>query len=199
MTDHPPHLSEAQRLACESFDLEATLAALPPHGSRQAAQTTQGQAGIRLRPNLVADLPDDLLREFATTTLGAVRCSERYLDALRVVLGNQADAERNGYRLELNTRVPFASEKTMRGILSQMEAAGIIHGVPVGLGQGRAQTVLCFTPCPEARSVVRSDAQALAVLIAMQRQREELDDKGRSGAQALRRPPATIEPGAVPF
>ena len=93
---------------------------------------------------LQADISDDLLREFARDTLGAQRCSEQYLDALRVVLGNQAHAERWGYVLEMNVRVPFASVQTMRTIIQQMQKAGITFGRLVALGQGRSQEVQCF-------------------------------------------------------
>lgn len=99
----------------------------------------------RLTARHRADIPDDLLREFARETLGAKRCSAEYLEALRVVLGNQAWAEQRGIRLELNTRVDFASERTMRTIVSQMEAAGVTHGWTVGLGAGRVQTVQTWT------------------------------------------------------
>ena len=99
----------------------------------------------RLTARHRADIPDDLLREFARETLGAKRCSAEYLEALRVVLGNQAWAEQRGIRLELNTRVDFASERTMRTIVSQLEAAGVTHGWTVGLGAGRVQTVQTWT------------------------------------------------------
>jgi hypothetical protein len=137
-----PRPTQAQLLARESFDLDEVMARLPPAGPSWTR--TAGQAGLRLRGHLVADISDDLLREVAREALGAMRCSEKYLDALRVVLGNQADAERHGYRLELNVRVSFASEKVMRTILDQMRTAGLTVGVTVGLGAGRCQTVQCF-------------------------------------------------------
>lgn len=138
-------VAERQRRACESFDLEATLAALPPYSPAvDTAPSVRGAAGVRLRGHLVADVSDELLREMARTTLGAVRCSEQYLDALRVVLGNQAEADRYGYVLELNQRVSFAPARVMRTIIDQMQAAGVTFGVLVSLGQGRTQVVQCY-------------------------------------------------------
>jgi hypothetical protein len=81
----------------------------------------------------------------ARETLGAVRCSEQYLDALRIILGNQAQAEKYGYVLEMNQRVSFASPKVMRTIIDQMQAAGVSFGSVVGLGSGRSQVVQCFS------------------------------------------------------
>lgn len=111
---------------------------------RQAeAHSSQGSAGYRLRPHLSASLPEPLLREIATDTLGAVRCSRKYLDALRIVIGNQADAELFGYLLELNTRTPFATTKTMRTILGQLEAVGLTFKKRMALGHGRVQYIHC--------------------------------------------------------
>lgn len=135
-----------------SFDLDAAFAALPPATpSGSTSPTYRGQAGIRLRPYHVADISDVVLREFARETLGAARCSESYLDALRVVLGNQADAERFGYVLEMNRRTSFATERTMRTIIEQMEAAGITKGVTVGLGEGRVQVVQVYHGDPSMK------------------------------------------------
>jgi hypothetical protein len=141
----PAYTPEQQRIARESFDLEATLANLPPYSpENNTAPSHRGQAGVRLRAHLVADISDELLREVARETLGAHRCSEGYLDALRVVLGNQAEAERYGYVLEMNRRVSFAPEQVMRTIIDQMQAAGITFGKVVKLGRGRQQLVQCF-------------------------------------------------------
>ena len=136
-------VSAAQQRARKEFDLDAAMAALPPH-SPTAVQSFKGSAGVRLRPHLVASISDDLLREFARETLKAARMSEQYLDALRVVLGNQAEAERMGYVLELNIRVPFAPERVMRTIIDQMRRAGLTFGERVALGAGRTQVVQCF-------------------------------------------------------
>ncbi|CAN5331017.1 hypothetical protein BH09PSE5_BH09PSE5_06860 [soil metagenome] len=138
-------LTEKQRLARESFDLDAAMAALPPYGPLDLAPAShRGEGGIRLRASLAADISDGLLREFARETLGAVRCSEQYLDALRIVLGNQAAAELHGYTLEMNQRVSFAPQRVMRTIIDQMQAAGVSFGSVVGLGNGRSQVVQCF-------------------------------------------------------
>lgn len=142
----PPQSSclapEALR-ARETFDLEAAMLALPP---ATPLTSTSGNVGTRLRPYLSADISEDLLRDFATETLGAQRCSPQYLAALRIVLGNQAHAERKGYPLEMNLRVAFATERVMRTIIDQMKAAGITDSVTVQLGHGRTQTVQRFAP-----------------------------------------------------
>lgn len=146
----PGWLTLAQRKAREEFDLKAALECLPAWGTVRNDGGTRdhddhrGNAGTRLRPHLRSDLDDDLLREFAWASLGAQRCSMRYLDALRVVLGNQAHAERHGYLLEMNLRATFATERTMRTIIDQMRAAGITFGKAVHLGGGRIQVVQCF-------------------------------------------------------
>ena len=88
-------LAQAQRVAREKFNLDEAMAALPTESKR--TPTILGTAGYRLRGQERADISDDLLREFATEILGAIRISAQYLDALRVVLGNQAHAERHGY------------------------------------------------------------------------------------------------------
>lgn len=105
----------------------------------------KGPAGIRLQARFRADISDELLREFATDRLGAERCSAQYLEVLRVVLGNQANAEKCGHVLEMNQRVPFATPRVMRTVIDQMRAGRISFGAVVGLGQGRSQTVQCFS------------------------------------------------------
>jgi len=118
------------------------MAALPSGQPCEARQT--GTAGIRLRGHLTCSLSEDLLREFAREELGCRRISEKYLAALRVVLGNQAQAERDRYTLEMNIRTTFAPERAMRSIIDQMRDAGITEGVRSLLGTGKAQTVQCF-------------------------------------------------------
>lgn len=144
-------VAEAVRLGKEQdararFDFEAAWAALPPPCAAPTPTKPKGAAGHRLRAHLRTSWPEPLLKEFARDTLGAVRIRDGYLDALRVVLGNQAHAERHGYTLEQNTRVDFTTEKVMRTINAQMKAAGITQDRTVGLGAGRAQTVQCFVP-----------------------------------------------------
>lgn len=172
MTTNPTHSSEvissafgmraadlerrdkAQR-AQLSFDFDAAWAALPPPSCSAPSVRAKGAAGQRLRGNLRTTWPEPLLVEFARETLGAQRISSRYLDALRVMLGNQAHAERGGYTLEQNLRVDFASVQVLRTINAQMQAAGITTAVLVTLGSGRVQTVQCFTPewKPRAQSL----------------------------------------------
>ncbi len=109
------------------------------------------------------------MREFARDTLGAKRMSKQYLDALRVVLGNKADASCRRYVLELNIRVPFAAERVMRTIIDQMKRAGLTYGQGVALGNGRTQVVQCFGP----RRQECADEDAPAELEADLRREEE--------------------------
>ena len=137
-------LTQAQQAAREKFNLDEAMAALPTESKR--TPTPQGAAGYRLRGQERADIPDDLLREFAQDTLGAVRISAQYLEALRVVLGNQAHAERNGYTLEMNVRTTFAPDWVMRNIINQMRAARITTSRRVSLGGDRTQVVQVYEP-----------------------------------------------------
>ena len=171
-------MTDAQRKARESFDLDTAMAALPPDGPGRVPTSDRGAAGVRLRACYVADISDDLLREMARETLGATRCSEQYLDALRVILGNQAQAEKYGYVLEMNQRVSFASQKVMRTIIDQMQAAGVSFGSVVGLGAGRSQVVQCFS------GKVGSHRDPVAELEHRDRQQEAADDIRREAAMA---------------
>lgn len=183
----PLGISEAALKAREAFALDAEMAQAdidhPPTGSPQSAK---GAAGVRLRAHLASDISDGLLREFARDTLGSVRCSRQYLDTLRIVLGNQADAEQKGYVLEMNQRVPFAPAKLMRTILGQMQAAGITFGTVVGLGEGRSQVVQCFdnsARVPYMGDNVSHDVAA-AALERIERAQEGKNDARRDAAIA---------------
>lgn len=132
----------AQQAARDGFDLDAAMAALSAYRSLPALQPP-ADGRHRLQPGLRSGLTAHELRELARE-LGAQRASTQYLDALCIVVGNQARAQRFGYVLELNVRVPFTSERTMRTILRQTKAAGITFGRIVPLGQGRSQVVQCF-------------------------------------------------------
>ena len=173
-----PTLTEKQRAARAAFDLDAAMAALPPEGPACPSLSDRGAAGVRLRACFVADISDALLREMARETLGAVRCSEQYLDALRVILGNQAQAEKYGYVLEMNQRVSFASPNVMRTIIDQMQAAGVSFGSVGGYGQGRSQVVQCFS------GKVGSHRGPVAELEHRDRQQEAEDDARREAAEA---------------
>lgn len=156
--------------AREAFDLDAAMTALPPATPHTS---TSGNVGTRLRPYLAADIGDALLKECAQDALGAQRCSAQYLAALRIVLGNQAHAERRGYPLEMNLRVDFATERVMRTIIDQMKAAGITEGVTVQLGHGRSQTVQRFVPKagfaaprrPALSTMLRKEEAAMDLLL----------------------------------
>ena len=168
--------TDKQRTARASFDLDAAMAALPPAGP---SVSRKGAAGVRLSRHSAADISDSLLREFANGTLKATRCSEQYLDALRVVIGNQGEAERDGYSLEMNQRVDFAPPNVMRTIIRQMKAAGIGWGQVVSLGNGRTQVVRCFGVRPEPPTDGKAED-----LEAMYRKTEVEDDIRREAAEA---------------
>jgi hypothetical protein len=87
-----PHLTPAQAKARRDFDIERFLATL----SSLSTHSTWGAGGKRLQGHLKATMSDEDLRDFAREILGAVRIRAPYLDALRVVLGNQAEADRRG-------------------------------------------------------------------------------------------------------
>lgn len=123
-------------------DLEAAYAALPPPSPAWAS--LKGSVGQRLQERHTTNIPADLLKECAREELGAKRINDGYLATLRIVLGNQAHAERHGYDLELNVRTPFAQERPMRTILDQMAASGVTKGRSVLLGGGRRQVIQCF-------------------------------------------------------
>lgn len=173
----PPPPTERQLDARARFDINAAMAALP-RGSHWTSR--QGAAGVRPRPHLVANISDDLLREVAGCSLKAKRCSSSYLDALRIVLGNQADADRRGYVLEINQRNGFAPARVIRTIITQMQANEISWGHPVWLGPGRTSTVQCLGRDPtEAPEGGRSrDLQT------MYRLTEAGDERRREAAEA---------------
>ncbi len=148
------------------------MAALPPVTHK--APTIQGAAGRRLQERHTTNLSEDLLKEYARDDLGAQRISEKYLDALRIVLGNQAHALRYGYDVEMNQRVSFATPKVMRTIVDQMAAAGISQGKAVGLGNGRRQVIQCFSGNQERQPLAWSGDPA-EELERMYRSREAED------------------------
>lgn len=141
----------AQQAARDRFDLEGAMAALPDASSAGPISGLR-DSRQRLRPELRSGLSRESLRAVAVE-LGAQRAAPQYLDALCVVIGNQARAERLGYVLELPVRVPFTSARTMRTIRDQMKAARLTFDKVVQLGHGRSQVVQCFgharEPCSE--------------------------------------------------
>ena len=145
--------------------------------------------------------------QFARETLGARRCSRQYLDTLRIILGNQADAEQKGYVLEMNQRVSFAPQRVVRTITEQMRAAGITFSSVVGLGEGRSQVVQCFDNServPHLGDNV-SNAVAVAALERIERAQEAKDDARRDGAVSRggainpTRCPVSITDADVPY
>lgn len=205
----PAGLSLEALKAREAFDLDAAIAQVNiDHPAKGRPASANGAAGVRLRAHLTSSLSDDLLREFARDTLGAQRCSVLYLHVLRIVLGNQADAEQKGYVLELNRRVSFAPEKLMRTILGQMQAAGITFGSVVGLGEGRSQAVQCFDNSERVPYMGDnvSNAVAAAALERDNRAKETKDDTRREVAiakglypKAPRSWPSNITEADVPY
>ena len=139
-------MNASAQAAQENFDFDAAWAALPPPSVTFAEGSAEGAAGRRLQGRFRSTISEPLLREFARYVLKAQRLRPGYLDALWVVLGNQAHAECGGYTLEQNLRVDFASVQEMRTINDQMRAAGITKDHVVTLGAGRVQVVQCFTP-----------------------------------------------------
>lgn len=186
-----PHLTTAQATARQRFDLERCLASLPP--APQQPLAPHGAAGMRLRGHLNATISDDLLREFANEILGAARIGEPYLDALRVVLGNQAEADRKGYTLEMNIRTDFASEWIMRNIINQMSKAGLTQGMRVSLGNGKTQVVQCYHPQHDQAFRAAQD------LNAMLRAEEDRCEAGRSSKAWGACPAMAISADEVPF
>jgi hypothetical protein len=90
-----------------------------------------GSSGLSLSQTHKARWSDDLLRDFAVQTLGAKRCSVQYLETLRCVLGNMAEADRLGCVLWLSRRsadrLDAGSARTLRTISEQFIKAGICH------------------------------------------------------------------------
>lgn len=174
----------------DTFDFDAAWSALPPATDPAPQVNQEGAAGRRLQGHLRTKLPDPLLREFARDVLKAQRIRVGYLEALRVVLGNQAHAERGGYNLEQNIRVDFATEREMRTINDQMRTAGITEDRPVTLGAGRVQTVQCFIPTRRAR------ARDLCAMLRREEARAEGRWRGNPPAATI---PACIAVEDVPF
>jgi hypothetical protein len=177
----------------DHFDFDATWAALPPPSAPSPQVNPKGAAGRRLLGHLKTTLPEPLLREFAREVLLAKRLRAGYLEALRVVLGNQAHAERGGYTLEQNLRVDFASLQEMRTINDQMRDAGITEDRTVDLGSGRVQTVLCFVP-PEMPK--KSGTPNLCTVLRREEAGAEMQWKQAPPAAII---PACIAVEDVPF
>lgn len=87
----------------------------------------RGQLVLRPDASCPTDYPEAPLREWAAQTLGARRCSEKYLTALRIVLGNMSRAERHGAMLQLTTTAAFASRQTMRTLIDQLVSAQLVE------------------------------------------------------------------------
>lgn len=79
----------------------------------------------RRRPR--ASAPEALLRDFAVTTLGAKRCGAAYLEALRHVLGAQAEADKTGEEIRLSTTDGFANPDVLRSLIDQFNRADVTY------------------------------------------------------------------------
>lgn len=99
---------------------------------------------VKLSEDYCSEISEDLLRSFAVETLGAKRCSKGYLKALRVILGNQAMADRRGVELDINHRVPFATEQTMRTLIGQFNKAQITCKRTRVASAAHSQVVTCY-------------------------------------------------------
>lgn len=99
--------------------------------------------------------PEALLRDFAAVTLGRERCGADYISALRVVLGNMARADRLHGRLKLSLETSFASIQTMRGLIKELHAAGLLDVTETSDGQGRRHRI--YTYKGRGGSEVRGD------------------------------------------
>jgi hypothetical protein len=87
----------------------------------------KGQLLLRPDASCPTDYPEAPLREWAAQTLGAQRCSAKYLMALRIVLGNMSRADRHGAMLQLTTTAAFAPRQTMRTLLDQLVSAQLVE------------------------------------------------------------------------
>lgn len=179
--------------AQDHYDPEAVWAALPPPSAAAHQVNQKGAAGRRLQGHLKTTLPEPLLKEFARDVLKAQRIRSGYLEALRVLLGNQAHAERGGYTLEQNIRMDFASLKEMRTINAQMRAAGITEDQTVHLGAERVQTVQCFVPTKKPK---KSGTPNLCTMLRREEERAERRWRGGPPAATI---PACIAGEDVPF
>lgn len=124
----------AQQAARDAFKLDEAMTRLPP-------PTPIRRKAHRLSAEHVAVIDDQALRDFAREVLGAQRCREEYLHALRIVLGNQAEAEDRGRDIEHCQRVESVSDKALRTIIKQMHGAGILYTSEEQIGDGKMQTI----------------------------------------------------------
>lgn len=131
---------------------------------------------MKLSDEFPTTWPDDLLREFARDVLKVQRFSAGYLDALRCVLGNQARADHNGTTLDMNTRVDFATVRTMTTIVHQMHEAGRVTQQPRVMGEGRTAQVYVYGRWTHP-----------AISLELQERQQEARDDGARTASLLTR------------
>lgn len=139
---NPIHVDPLKQLLADECPNEAANEASQEE-HREAAQAVQNRygyrltgtsAGMRLSQTHRTTWPEDLLRDFAVQTLGVQRCSRQYLDALRYVLGNMAEADRLGSVLWMSRRsaerLKGVSDNTLRAIGTQLIKAGLCTLLP---------------------------------------------------------------------
>lgn len=104
---------------------------------------------LKLSHDYAATCSDDTLIDFAKNALGMERCRKNSIDALRIILGNQAYAERNDFRLRLSRTAGFASEQTLRTLIDRFVAAGF----------ARKKKLMGAPDCPNEIAVFFGDPQ----------------------------------------
>lgn len=104
----------------------------------------------RLVPPVQSKEREVLVREYARATLGALRMSRGYVDALGAVLGAFADADRHGQEVRLSQRMAqYGTPQTVRTIQSQMAGAGLLTKDVRSQGGGFVGAVFTYkTPKP---------------------------------------------------
>lgn len=101
-----------------------------------------------------------LVRQYAGETLGALRMSRGYVDALGAVLGTFAEADRHGQEVRLSQRMAqYGSPQTLRTIQSQMAGAGLLTKDVRSQGGGFVGTVFTYKT-PKPRWLRRRDLEA---------------------------------------
>ncbi len=106
---------------------------------------------FKLSTNYAARCPDHVLIDFAKHTLGMQRCRADSMDALRVILGNQAHAEQIGGRLRLSRTAGFASEQTVRTLIDRFVDAGLARKERLTCARGRTNDIAVFKGVPQDR------------------------------------------------
>lgn len=97
------------------------------------------------------------------------RCRKDSLNALRVVLGNQAYAERIGGQLQMSREVSFATQQTMRTLIDRFASEGLAKKERRMTAPGCVNEVAVFRGVPSNHGVYENE------YIRLQRTQEEED------------------------